>query len=144
MSQSNWLENHPLVIHGLGIVVKDDIHCLSDDIVYGTILKLLAQFQTSHKAMNLTSFVNHLTIRMVKLAYNFPLQGPNSIYTSKPFGNTFAYVSAKSHTLQQTYRGPFKILKRHSKYFTVGVNTVCQNNFGQSETSLFLMFRALM
>lgn len=40
-------------------------------------------------------------------------------------------------TLQQTYKRPFKILKRHSKYFTVRVNTVGQNNFGQSETSLF-------
>ena len=43
MNPSNWLEHLPLVLLELRTAVKDDLKCLSAEMVYGTTLRLSGQ-----------------------------------------------------------------------------------------------------
>lgn len=130
--QANWLENLPLVLLGLRTAVKDDLKCSSAEIVYGTTLRLPGQFflQPPQKVLNLTSFVDRLTANMANLAYKSPAQVQRQIYVPKLLQtctHVFVRDLAKSHTLQPAYRGPFKVLERHSKYFVVSINNATQS-----------------
>ena len=122
MNQSNWVEHLPFVFLGLCMAVKDDLKCSSAEMVYGTTLRLPGQFflRSPQKLLDLTSFVDWLTLRMANLAYNSPVLCQRPTYVPKLLQTcTHAFLRdlAKIHTLQPSYRVPFKVLKRHPKIF---------------------------
>ena len=122
MNQSNWLEHLPLVLLGLHTAVKDNLKCSSAEMVYGTTLRLTRQFflRSPQKLLDVTSFVDWLTLQMANLAYNSPAQCQRPTYMPKLLQtctHAFLWDLAKTHTLQPSYRGPFKVLKRHPKLF---------------------------
>ena len=85
MNQLNWLEHLPLVFLGLCMALKNDLKCSSSQMVYGTTLRLPGQFllRPPQYLLDMTSFVDRLTLRMANLAYNSPAQCQRPTYMPK-------------------------------------------------------------
>ena len=132
MNQSYWLGHLPLVILGLRVTVKNDLKCLSAEMVHSTTLRLPEQFflRPPQLLLDMTSFVDRLTLRMANLAYNSSAQCQRPTYTPKLLQtctHVFVRDLAQTHTLQPSYRGPFKVLKRHPKFFEVEIKKQVSN-----------------
>ena len=128
LNRSKWLGNLPLILLGLRTAVKEGIKCSSAEVVYGTTLRLLGQFfcKSPQTLLDITSLVDRLT----DIVYNPPAQckKPKLFETCT---HVFVRDHAWTHSLQSPYRGPFKILKRHKKYFTISINNGTQIYWNQ-------------
>ena len=132
LNRSNWLKNLPLVLLELRTTVKEGIKCSSAVVVYDITLRLPGQFfcKSPQTPLDVTSFVDRLTAKMANIVYNPPAQCKKPTYVSKLFEtSTHAFVKdlARKHSLQLPYRVPFKILKRHKKYFTMSIKNGALN-----------------
>ena len=79
------------------------------------------------KLLDTTSFVDRFTLRIANLAYNSPAQCQKPTYVPKPLQNcTHVFVQdlAKTHIQQPSYRGFFKVLKRHPNIFEVEIKKI--------------------
>ena len=115
MNQSNWLEHLPLILLRLRAAVKDDLKCLSAEMVYGTTLRLPGKIFSaiSAKTFGHDFVCGSAYIKDDKLGIQFE---PKLLQT---YTHVFVRDLAKTHTLQPSYWGPFKVLKRHPKVFEV-------------------------
>ena len=125
LNQSNWLENLPLYSWDYVLQLRraSNFHLLRW-LIYGITLKLTEKFflKFLQTPLDITSFVDYLTAKMENLAYNPPAQCKKPIYVLKLFEtctNVFVGDFTETHSLQPPNRGPFKILKRNKKYFTI-------------------------
>ena len=132
-SNAKWLEHLPLILLGLRTVVKRDMDCSAAEALYGTTWRLPAQyfFDAPEKVWDATSFMDRLTKNMAKMAYYS--SGENkSIKTYVPKAlekckQVFVRDTARSHSLQPPYRGPFKVKKKCNKFFSVLIKDEEQN-----------------
>ena len=132
-SNAKWLEHLPLILLGLRTVVKRDMDCTAAEALYGTTLRLPAQyfFDAPKKVWDATSFVDKLTKNMAKMVY-FPSGENKSIKTYVPKAleeckQVFVQDTARSHSLQPPYRGHFKVTKKCNKIFSVLIKDEEQN-----------------
>ena len=100
--------------------------CSSAEMVYGTTLRLPERFflRPPQKLLDMTSFVNQLTLKMANLVYNSPAQCQKPTHMPKPLEactHVFVRDLAKNHTPQPSDRGPFKVLKMHPKFYEVEI-----------------------
>ena len=124
-SDPNWCDTLPVVLLGMRAAVKQDMNCSVAEMVYGEQLRLPGEFFTNSAGSWNTdpSFVVDLRQRMQQVRPVPPVwHGEESrrsfVHTELPTAtHVFVRVDAHKSPLQAPYKGPFKVLERHVKYF---------------------------
>ena len=130
MPQTQWLDALPLVLLGIRSCFKEDIHCTTSELVYGTTLRLLGEFFDStvsaQPVQDPHAYVSRLRSTMQQLR---PI--PASHHTSRTpqiskdlatSTHVFIRHDAVRKSLQPPYDGPFEVIARADKFYTVLVN----------------------
>ena len=116
-SSSHWIETLPLVLLGIRTALKTDLQCSAAELVYGRTLRLPGEFflqdispATGDSSTLLTTLKTAMrTLRAVQ-PYTY-IHKDLSTCT-----HVFVCTDAVCKPLQPPYEGPFKVLKRDSKY----------------------------
>ncbi len=123
-----WAEALPLVLLGIRTSLKEDIGCTAAELVYGCTLRLPGEFfpAASDNCPDPGSYVSQLKSAMRSL-HAAPTRQPTHNVTdtsSSLAGSSHVFVrhDAVKKPLQQPYDGPYKVLKRNTKFFTIDRN----------------------
>lgn len=122
---THWVSSLPMVLLGIRTGLKGDIGCSAAELVYGTTLRVPGEFfctTTGHSIPYPASYVEQLKIVMHKLRAAPPRRQQRKSYVSPDLtSGTHVFVrhDAIRKSLQQPYDGPYKVLKRSKKHFTV-------------------------
>lgn len=126
---TQWLADLPSVLLGIRTAIKEDLHCTSAELVYGTTLRLPGEFfapTVDFSTADPLSFVTQLKSSMQRLQAIAPK--PHAVQRTHvgedltTASHVFIRRDAVRKPLQHPYDGPFPILKRHHKYFTLDCN----------------------
>jgi len=121
-----WTDNLPVVLLGIRSAIKADFPHATAELVYGTPLRLPGEFfSPSTRATNWDA-----QSYAAQLAHTMSLvrpPPPREATTQRPFIHkdlaTTSHVFLRDDTfrvaLQPPYRGPFKVLRRNAKCFTI-------------------------
>ena len=134
-SQNNptrWADSLPLVLLGIRTAYKPDVKCTTAELVYGTTLRLPGEFfaqnqgSSTEPSVTDTTYVSQLKETMRLLAAVPPRQptGRHS-HISEALSNcshVFVRYDAVKKPLQQPYNGPFHVLSRSLKHYTIDYN----------------------
>ena len=119
----------PLVLLGIWTSLKEDIACTSAELEYGTTLRLPGEFLTPScsDCSDPSSNVTHLKSVMYTLQATLPRHPPsqNTAHATSALEEAFhVFVrhNAVKKPLQQPYDGPFRVLKRSAKLYTLDLN----------------------
>ena len=123
---SNWVEALPLILLGIRTVLKEDLHCSAAELVYGTTLRLPGEFfdaSKSDRTADPVEYVSKLRDFMQQL-HATPTRFPHqrSTYVDPALtACTHVYVrhDAVRSPLQPPYDGPFEVIKRQGKSYTL-------------------------
>lgn len=129
LNTRNWFDELPLVLLGIRTALKQDIGCSAAEMVYGQTLRLPGEFfSPSPDAIDPHSFLSRLKSDMARLR---PTQTRHHI-SNRPFHIpcdllecTHVFVRQDCHRapLDCPYRGPYRVLARTDKFFTLDLNT---------------------
>ena len=127
--QEHWVDVLPLVLLGIRTSLKEDLGCTMSELVYGTTLRLPGSFFSSpagDSTSDPSSYVVSLRNRMQALKA-VPPRTPSQTHaaTSDRLSQSnyvFVRHDAVRKPLQPPYDGPFKVLERCAKYFTLDIN----------------------
>ena len=127
LTDSNWMNELPLVLLGIRTSWKEDSECSPADLVYGTALHLPGEiFETSRSTKLSPGFLRDLQETMRNLQPSKPkYHGHRQTHYPSNLGSTgYVYVRCDSHRgpLQRPYSGPFKVIQLGDKFFTVDMN----------------------
>ena len=123
-----WTETLPIVLLGIRTAVKTDLGCCTAELVFGTTLRLPGQFitpSTSDPQIDPSNYVHRLkqTMQTVHPAAprtrHRPSQIPSDLATCT---HVFVRHDAVRRPLQQPYDGPFRVLRKTDKHFTLDLN----------------------
>ena len=112
---------------GMRTAMKDDLHCTAADLVYGTSLRLPGEFFTPNSdATNIdpTSYVAKLKAAMLNLCATPTRQSlrPNTHSPSlTSASHVFVRRDAVRTPLQHPYNGPYEVIKRSDKFYTLNI-----------------------
>ena len=124
----HWIDFLPMVLLGIRTSLKEDIHCSSAELVYGTTLRVPGEFFSrigDDMLADPTTYVTRLKSAMQRL--NTPpvrKQLQRNVYVSRDInGCTHVFVRRDSirKPLQCPYDGPYKVIERTAKHFTVNI-----------------------
>ena len=126
---NQWVEALPTVLLGIRTALKQDIGCSTAEFVYGTTLRLPGEFVDSTldtSTADPASYVTRLKLAMQHVqASPVHKQPSRSVHIDESlFSGTHALIrrDARRTPLQRPYDGPFKIVQRAEKHFTLDVN----------------------
>ncbi len=115
------------------MAVKEDLEMCPAELVYGTSLKLPGEFFRNlnrdylpHMEFlhRLQAFMRHLRpVAGTKHTQQKPFVAPDL----KTVTHVFIRVDSCRRPLQQPYQGPFKVIKRHDKYFKIQIGSEEKN-----------------
>ncbi|KAK4472135.1 hypothetical protein MN116_000433 [Schistosoma mekongi] len=123
-----WTEALPLVLLGIRCMVKEDVGCSVSELVYGTTLRLPGEFveaASTSTNLDINSYVNRLTnaMRSVKPVQTRQQSTDTFIQPALKYStHVFVRRDALRRPLDATYEGPYKVLKRETKYYTIDKN----------------------
>ena len=121
-----WITSLPMVLLGIRTALKEDLSCTAAELVYGTTLRLPGEFFTSSSELgDPSTYVSRLKSSMQLLQATPPRPSQRTPYISPALStctHVFIRCDATRRPLQQPYNGPYKVLKREDKYFTLDVN----------------------
>ena len=118
-----WTEILPLVLMGIRTAIKADIGCSTAELVYGTGIKLPAQFVAPSKPDSDTdaaNYVHRLKQWMRKVCPTPTRRQQRSSYVNSDLftsSHVFIRQDAVRKPLEPPYRGPFPVLHRTDKFF---------------------------
>ena len=125
---SHWVDALPLVLLGIRTAFKEDISATAADMVYGSSLRLPGEFFNPSVNTSLddpSDFVTRLKSHMQQVRSSPPrLTHSNSNIDPGLATATHVFVrhDAVRKPLQPPYNGPFPIVSRPDKHFTVEIN----------------------
>ena len=125
---TNWAVHLPMVLFGFCTTLKEDLHCTVAELVYGLTLRLPAEFfdSSSSKDPDPLSYVGKLKATMQQLRATPPHRhSRHKAYVSKDLAHcthVFVRHDATQTPLQPPYDGPYKVMERGDKTFTITVN----------------------
>ena len=124
-----WIEVLPLVLLGIQTSLKEDISSTAAELVYGTTLCLPGEYFTPTTTESLpdpSNYVRQLKALMQHIHSSPPRQPTNN------YGNILKGLATATHIfirqdvvrkpLQPPYDGPFLVVKRTDKHYTVNIN----------------------
>ena len=127
---THWAESLPLVLLGIRTAYKADIGYTAAELVYGTTLRLPGEFFDPRVSDQLpvpdASYVERLKHTMQRISAaptRHPLQ--RRTYVNKTLSScshVFVRCDAVRKPLQPPYTGPFLVLKRSPKFYTIDYN----------------------
>lgn len=124
-----WTEVLPVILLGIRASFKEDIQATVADMVYGSPLRLPGEFfRDSDPALQRTEFLSILREQMQRLR-PVPMSRHNSqnTFIHKELNDcSFVFIrqDCVRRPLQQPYEGPFKVISRDPKHFTLDVRGV--------------------
>lgn len=129
---TRWTEVLPSVLLDLRAALKEDIGCSAAHLVYGTTLRLPGEFFTAPSDQSSPSeFAARLTNIMAQLQPVPTAQhGPKKVFIAPDLQrctHAFVRVDAVKPPLLPPYDGPYQILKRWDKYFTLDIRGKTEN-----------------
>lgn len=120
-----WQEHLPLILLGIRTSVKEDLTCSPAELVYGTTLRLPGQFIAPVRTeLDPSDYVSRLKQHMSDCILTPTRAEQKNSYVPKDLFTSsyvFVRVDAVRKPLQQPYNGPFKVLKRNNKFFTLDI-----------------------
>ena len=129
VSPTHWVDSLPLVLLGIRAALKDDMQCSTAELVYGTVLRLPGEFFHNSDNAELddpSSYAARLRVTMQKLqATPVHSQPQRKVHVCKELPSC-THVFVRNDTvrkpLQQPYTGPYRVLQRSDKHYTVDFN----------------------
>lgn len=121
---SRWADSLPLVLLGIRTAFKEDLGCTCAELVYGTMLRLPGEFFTdTHMPIEHGPYVTQLKSTMQRLKAVPPRQPRRrKTHVSDDLSMcpyVFVRHDAVRKPLQPPYDGPYRVLKRSTKHFTI-------------------------
>ena len=127
LKNNNWVDLLPLVLLGLRTAPKEDLHCSSAELVYGTTLRLSGElFDQQTKYTDQDDYIKELreTFKIIRPTQtschgNKPGKFPTLLTTCD-----FIFIRNDAHRspFQKVYDGPYRVIERKDKYFVVEKN----------------------
>ena len=119
-----WVDNLPLVLMALRSQYKEDMKCSPAEMVFGTTLRLPGEIihQTSHQYDSQHTYLNDMRQHMGRISYKPPRYRITAGKIDPELQNcTHVYIriDAVKPQLTRPYSGPYRVLKRNPKYFTL-------------------------
>ena len=108
--------------------LKNDLHCSAAELVYGTTLRLPAEFFHSSRSNTIdqVTYVTRLKEAMTKLqatpTHHHMKQRPFVSSNLSRCTHVFVRQDAVHRSLEQPYHGPHKVIEHGAKTFTVDVH----------------------
>jgi cleavage and polyadenylation specificity factor subunit 1 len=127
---NHWTDSLPIILLGIRTAIKQDIGCSSAEMVYGTSLRLPGAFfnpsTSDSTSFDPIDYVHYLKSIMSKLQatpprvnLKHPTHVPSALFTGT---HVFIRQDRVRKPLQPPYNGPYKVIKRTKKHFTVDLN----------------------
>uniref|UniRef100_A0A1X7TF55 Integrase catalytic domain-containing protein n=1 Tax=Amphimedon queenslandica TaxID=400682 RepID=A0A1X7TF55_AMPQE len=121
-----WTEALPLIMLGIRSANKVDIGSSAAEMVYGTTLRLPGEYFSPTKLnSDPLSYCSQLKSYMPHLPFHPPREATRPSFISRDLHSTshvFVRDDSIRKPLQPPYRGPYKVLDRADKYFTLVIN----------------------
>ncbi|UYV69629.1 hypothetical protein LAZ67_7000033 [Cordylochernes scorpioides] len=124
----NWIDALPLVLLGIRTSYKEDLKCTAAEMVFGTTLNLPADLLTNSEFKNPdpSNFATQLKNYMSRIRPQPTRQTKqNNIFSHKDLdtcSHVFVRKDFVKRALSAPYEGPFPVVSRSSKTFTVKIN----------------------
>ena len=124
----DWMATLPLILLGIRTALKEDISSTAAEMVYGTTLRLPGEFFTSSPTTSLpdpSDFVSQLKSHIEILRPQPPRTTqrssniPHALLTAT---HVFVRHDGVRKPLQPPYDGPFPVIKRTDKHFTIALH----------------------
>ena len=124
---THWVTALPMVLLGIRTSLKLDIGCCAAELVYGTTLRLPGEYFYSNKDQHpdpvtytsqLKAIMQQLRPPPVKVKHCKQPYMSNDLTTCT---HVFVRHDAVKKPLQQPYDGPFQVLRRSNKHFTLKI-----------------------
>lgn len=118
---SNWTRELPTVLLGLRSAIKEEIGCSAAELLYCQALRLPGEFY-GEPVTSLTSsqFHNNLSDAMHRSQMQRTSSKPTFVHKNL---NTCTHVFVRNDAVRKpltpNYTGPFKVIDRYEKYFTI-------------------------
>ena len=126
---THWVDNLPLVLLALKAQYKEDLRCTSAEMMFGQTLRLPGELLDPPKATHLPdpqNYVQSLRNYLSTKTYTPPrIPNNNTDKLDKDLNtctHVYVRIDAVKPSLTRPYLGPFKIIKRSKKYFTLNLN----------------------
>ena len=127
-SSANWVDSLPLILLGVRTALKEDIGACTAELVYGTTLRIPGAFFTSLTNTHITDNPANCVVKLKDifrdLKANLPRPHNQRVFVHKDLktsSHVFLRHDAVRKPLQPPYDGPYKVLKRADKHFTIAV-----------------------
>ena len=121
----DWTDELPWVLLGIRTQPKDDLRASSAELVYGTPLALPGEFVEAGCNRTSDNFLNVLRNKVSRTAPTpTSRHGHSPSYISRDMPTCeYVFIRRDCHRtpLQRPYDGPFKVLQRNNKAFTIDV-----------------------
>ena len=127
-SPSAWMDSLQLVLLGIPTALKENIQWTAAEMVFGTTLRLPGEFFNPPATFSLhdpSNFVSQLKVHMQQLRPSPPRTTPRESHVSDALSScthVFLRVDKVRKPLQPPYNGPYLVVARTDKPFTIEIN----------------------
>ena len=130
---SEWYDQLPWTHLALRNMPKEDLDfSIPNNLLFGQPVRLSGKFFEDAFNINSSSFAQSLSTCMQQIPYFAPRRTNKAHYVDKALmapSTTHVFIKIDSHRppLYAVYKGPFRIIQRHPKYFVVDLRIYIDN-----------------